>query len=110
MDAATEDGGEDHLDVFGEGIVVEVVEIEADLCQLQYAVNGFIKCILNLTFPTKFTFLIVFSLPYLEEDLEEGLSCRLPICGRSCCRRCRCLTSKDGNPRCRGRNRGGHIS
>lgn len=31
MDAAAEDGGEDHLNVFGEGIVVEVVEIEADL-------------------------------------------------------------------------------
>lgn len=30
MDAAAEDGGEDHLDVFGEGIGVEVVEIEAD--------------------------------------------------------------------------------
>ena len=57
MDAAAEDGGEDHLDVFGEGIVVEVVEIEADLVWEDYLVIVFLRIRL---FGEKVFFIAVF--------------------------------------------------
>ena len=37
-DAAAEDGGEDHTDVFGEGVVTEVVEVDADFVGEDYLV------------------------------------------------------------------------
>lgn len=38
VDAAAEDGGEDHLDVFRERVVVKVVEVDADFVGEDYLV------------------------------------------------------------------------